>query len=247
MPLAIGNRQLAIENHQYLMSTLPDEHLRTEFNDWARAGKGESMERGHRPVGEQAIALMNLPVNASVLDLGCGSGWASRLMAQTAKEGRVVGIDISDEMVRVARESSLQFPNIEFQVASAEKLPFADGEFSHAFSMESLYYYVDIPQALREIARVLNTGGHFSCVVDLYEESKPSHQWIEQLKVPVQLLSTAQYRSLFKEAGFVNVEDRRIYDPTPVPDDYNGGSFKTREDLVEYRRMGSLLIRGEVG
>jgi ubiquinone/menaquinone biosynthesis C-methylase UbiE len=149
-------------------------------------------------------------------------------------------------MVRVARESSLQFPNIEFQVASAEKLPFADGEFSHAFSMESLYYYADIPQALREIARVLNTGGHFSCVVDLYEESKPSHQWIEQLKVPVQLLSTAQYRSLFKEAGFMNVEDRRIYDPTPVPDDYSGGSFKTREDLVEYRRMGSLLIRGEV-
>jgi hypothetical protein len=44
----------------------------------------------------------------------------------------------------------------------------------------------------------------------------------------------------------MNVEDRRIYDPTPVPDDYNGGSFKTREDLVEYRRMGSLLIRGEV-
>jgi ubiquinone/menaquinone biosynthesis C-methylase UbiE len=150
------------------MSTPPDERLRTEFNDWARAGKGESMERGHRPVGEQAIALMNLPVNARVLD---------------------------------PRESSLQFPNIEFQVASAEKLPFADGEFSHAFSMESLYYYADIPQALREIARVLNTGGHFSCVVDLYEESKPSHQWIEQLKVPVQLLSTAQYRSLFKEAG----------------------------------------------
>ena len=34
-----------------------DEQLRTEFNEWARAGKGESMERGHRPVGEQAIAL----------------------------------------------------------------------------------------------------------------------------------------------------------------------------------------------
>jgi ubiquinone/menaquinone biosynthesis C-methylase UbiE len=223
------------------------DYLRVEFNDWARAGKGESMERGHRPVGEQAIALMNLPANAHVLDVGCGSGWASRLMAQIAKEGRVVGIDISDEMIRVARESSKQFSNVEFQLASAEKLPFAEGEFSHAFSMESLYYYADIPNALNEIARVLDTGGHFTCVVDLYEESKPSHQWIEQLKVPVHLLSTARYRTLFEEAGFVKIEDRRIYDPTPVPDDYQGGSFQTREDLIEYRRMGSLLIRGEVG
>ena len=38
-----------------------DEQLRTEFNEWARAGKGESMEHGHRPVGEQAIALMKVP------------------------------------------------------------------------------------------------------------------------------------------------------------------------------------------
>jgi len=37
-----------------------DERLRLEFNDWARAGRGESMERGHRPTGEQAIDRMQL-------------------------------------------------------------------------------------------------------------------------------------------------------------------------------------------
>ncbi len=79
-----------------------DEQLRTEFNEWARAGKGESMERGHRPVGEQAIALMNVPADARVLDVGCGSGWATRLLADYAGKGRVTGIDISDEMVRLA-------------------------------------------------------------------------------------------------------------------------------------------------
>ena len=64
------------------------------------------MEKGHRPVGEQAIELMGIPSDARVLDVGCGSGWATRLMAEKAREGRVVGIDISDEMIRVARESS---------------------------------------------------------------------------------------------------------------------------------------------
>jgi SAM-dependent methyltransferase len=60
-----------------------------------RAGKGESMERGHRPVGEQAIARMNVLRDARVLDIGCGSGWATRLLADYASAGHVTGIDIS--------------------------------------------------------------------------------------------------------------------------------------------------------
>src|SRR6266516_1381985 len=105
-----------------------EERLRLEFNEWARAGRGESMERGHRPVGEQAIEKMSVPPDARVLDVGCGSGWASRLLAVKASAGRVVGIDISDEMIDLARDSSRQFKNIEFKVASAAALPFGDGE-----------------------------------------------------------------------------------------------------------------------
>jgi ubiquinone/menaquinone biosynthesis C-methylase UbiE len=223
------------------------ERLRLEFNDWAKAGRGSSMERGHRPVGEQAIHLMEIPDDGRVLDVGCGNGWATRLMAEQAPDGRVVGIDISDEMVDRARESSSSFSNVEFREASAEKLSFAEGEFTHAFSMESLYYYGNILRALKEIHRVLKSGGQFACVVDLYKESRASHQWIPELKVPVQLLSVAEYRSLFEKAGFVNVRDQRLYDPTPVPEDYAGGSFKTREDFLEYRASGSLFITGEVG
>jgi arsenite methyltransferase len=222
------------------------ETLRQEFNEWAQAGRGESMERGHRPVGEQAIALMNIPDNARVLDVGCGSGWASLLMAEKAASGKVVGIDISDEMVELARQSSRDLGNVEFRVASAESLPFTDREFTHAFSMESLYYYENMLAALKEIFRALDRSGQFVSVVDLYQENRPSHQWIEELKVPVQLLSTDQYVSLFEQAGFVNVQTRRVFDPRPVPDDYTSGSFKSREDFLEYRQAGSLMISGEV-
>lgn len=226
--------------------TLMDEELRTEFNEWARAGKGESMEKGHRPVGEQAIAQMNISSDARVLDVGCGSGWASRALAAIAFKGRVTGIDISDEMIRVARESSRSFPNVEFQVASAEQLPFNEDEFSHAFSMESLYYYRNLPKALSEINRVLKAGGLFVAVVDLYWENKATHQWIDNLNVPVELLSIEDYRSLFIDAGFVNIRDNRLFDPTPIPENYTGSSFKSREDFESYRRTGSLMISGEV-
>jgi ubiquinone/menaquinone biosynthesis C-methylase UbiE len=220
-----------------------DEPLRLEFNEWARAGKGDSMERGHRPVGEQAIARMNVSAEANVLDVGCGSGWAARLLAPGA--GHVIGIDVSDEMIRVAREQSINFANVEYEVASAENLPFPDNTFTHAFSMESLYYYADIGKALREIARVLHPGGLFVTVVDLYQENLPSHQWIKTLKVPVQLLTTAAYRSLLEAAGFINIRDERLFDPTPIPDDYVTGSFKSRADFVAYRKNGSLMLTAE--
>ena len=222
-----------------------DEQLRTEFNEWARAGKGESMEQGHRPVGEQAIARMQVGIEARVLDVGCGSGWATRLLADYAFKGRVTGIDISDEMVRVARESSTSYPNVDFEVASAEQLPFADDEFTHAFSMESLYYYKNLSRALSEIHRVMRAGGLFVAVMDLYLESEATHQWIDTLKVPVELLSIDDYHSLFIDAGFEKVRDRRIIDPRPVPDDYTGGSFKSREDFEKYRSAGSLMMSGE--
>lgn len=225
---------------------MKDDHLRVEFNEWARAGRGEGMEKGHRPVGEQAINRMGLTSEARVLDVGCGSGWATRLIAEQAPNGNVIGIDISDEMIELARSSSSSFSKVSFEVASAEKLPFPDGAFTHAFSMESLYYYSDVGSALREIARVLADRGRFVTVVDLYRENEPSHQWIPTLKVPVHLLSIQDYRGLLTEAGFVNVIDERLFDPTPVPDDYTGGSFKTRDDLVRYRENGSLMLSAEV-
>ncbi len=223
-----------------------DEHLRLEFNEWARAGRGEGMEKGHRPVGEQAIKLMRLPRDARVLDVGCGSGWATRLMAEMATDGHVVGIDISDEMVDLARTSSESFANVDYKVASAESLPFRDNEFTHAFSMESLYYYSNMLAALREIHRVIEDGGRFVTVIDLYLENAPSHQWIPTLNVPVHLLGIPDYCALFDETGFVNFKDERLRDPTPVPDDYSGGSFKSRDDYVLYKANGSLMLTAVV-
>ncbi len=221
-----------------------DERLRTEFNQWAEAGRGDSMEAGHRPTGEQAFALMEIGPDSRILDLGCGNGWASRTMALRAPAGRVVGIDIADQMVELARTESTAFDNVEFQVASAEQLPFPDDEFTHAFSMESLYYYHDPLRAAREVRRVMSTGGIFAAVVDLFVENEPSLLWVEKLAVPVHALSIEQYREMWSAAGFGQIEDRRLIDPAPVTETYSGEWFRSHEEYMQYRANGSLLIMG---
>jgi cyclopropane fatty-acyl-phospholipid synthase-like methyltransferase len=77
-----------------------DERLREEFNRWAEAGKGEGMEQDHLPITIPALARMDIHSTDNILDVGCGSGWLSRLLSQRVTEGRIVGMDLSDEMVR---------------------------------------------------------------------------------------------------------------------------------------------------
>src|SRR5580658_1271245 len=87
-----------------------DERMRREFNEWAEAGRGEEMENHHISITQQTLALMKLKPGERVLDLGCGAGWASRLLAQAVssadKPGQVIGLDVSDEMIRRARANS---------------------------------------------------------------------------------------------------------------------------------------------
>src|ERR1700675_623707 len=88
-----------------------DERLQQEFNRWADAGEGEKMERHHLDITEKTMRLMDLHPGERVLDLGCGSGWAARLLARMVGDGprgigEVVGVDVSDEMVRQARAES---------------------------------------------------------------------------------------------------------------------------------------------
>src|SRR5437763_7952443 len=65
----------------------PDEKLQREFNRWAAEGEGDKMQRHHLDITEKTIRLMNLRPGERVLDLGCGSGWATRLLARMVGEG----------------------------------------------------------------------------------------------------------------------------------------------------------------
>jgi ubiquinone/menaquinone biosynthesis C-methylase UbiE len=221
-----------------------DEKLREEFNRWAESGKGESMEEDHRAIVEPALALMRLAPDDNVLDIGCGAGWLARLIAPQVREGRVVGTDISDEMVRHARRNCVGLENAVFIVGGVDEVPWESNFFNEVISVESAYYWPDPAQGLREIFRVLREGGSAWIVINYYRDNLYCHQWGSLLAVPTHLLSADEWAKLFCDAGFVDVAHRRIVDPTPAPEVYNGRWFKDAAELYAFKQEGALLIHG---
>src|SRR5260370_2370953 len=81
------------------------QNLREEFNRWAEAGRGEGMEQDHLPITLPVLEKMSLEPTDNVLDVGCGSGWLSRRIAEKVPQGRVGGMDVSDQMFPVPRRT----------------------------------------------------------------------------------------------------------------------------------------------
>ena len=101
------------------------------------------MEHDHWPITRPALELMNIAPTANILDVGCGAGWLCRILAKQVPEGRVVGMDISDEMIHRARESSVALENLAFIVGGVDEIPWESNFFSRAISVESSYYWPD--------------------------------------------------------------------------------------------------------
>ena len=228
------------------MSIEPDlnEKLREEFNRWAEAGRGEGMEEEHLPIVLPVLDLMKLAPDENILDVGSGAGWLVRLLAERVPEGRVIGMDISDEMVRRARRKHVDAESSMFVVGAADEIPWDANFFTHAISVESAYYWPDPARGLREIHRVLREGGTAWILINFYLENPHSHQWAAHFATPTHLLSAGEWEALFHDAGFTNIAHRMIPDRTPAPESYTGRWFQDAAQLRAFRQTGALLIHG---
>jgi SAM-dependent methyltransferase len=218
------------------------EILRDEFNKWAEAGRGDGMEQDHLPITLPVLERMRLAPSNNVLDVGCGSGWLSRRIGKMVPEGRVVGMDISDEMIRIARRNSSDQHNLLFVVGEAAEIPWEPNFFAHAISVESAYYWPNPMAGIKEIFRVLKTGGSAWMLINYYRDNPHCHPWGALLAVQTHLLSAGEWSELFRQAGFATVEHERIADPSPTPETYTGRWFRDAAQLRAFKAEGALLV-----
>ena len=224
-----------------------EELLREEFNRWAEQGRGEEMEKHHISITEQTIRRMDLRPGERVLDLSCGVGWATRLMARMVGDGpagfgQVVGVDIADEMIRRARGASKDFDNVLFVWGSAQQIPWEENFFDKVLSVEAFYYYPDQERVLAELFRVMAPRGRLFILINLYKDNPYTLRWVEALNVPVHARSEAEYVELLRKNAFEDVKAERIPDETPTPEVYSGKWFRNAEELRDFKRIGALLL-----
>jgi len=221
-----------------------EEDLRQEFDRWAEAGRGEEMEREHGRIAEQMLDLMGFKPTDNVLEIGCGAGWLVRLVAARVPQGRVVGMDLADEMIRRARRKIADLENAVIILGGAEEIPWEANFFDKAVSVESAYYWPDPAGGLREIFRVLREGGSAWLLINYYRDNPHCHQWGPLLALPTHLLGAEEWAGLLEAAGFADVARRRIVDDTPVPEVYTGRWFRDAAQLRAFRTEGALLVQG---
>jgi SAM-dependent methyltransferase len=112
---------------------------------------------------EEYIGAMSFDADARVLDLGCGTGVASRAVARKPGfSGRVIGIDRSAYLIeaakRLAREEGIS-DKVEFEVGDSRSLGLPEGTFDAAIAHTLLSHVEDPLSVLREMARVVRPGG----------------------------------------------------------------------------------------
>jgi ubiquinone/menaquinone biosynthesis C-methylase UbiE len=152
-----------------------------------------------------------------VLDVACGTGVLARgVAARVGAEGSVVGLDINDGMLAVARRS---IAPIEWREGRAEELPFEDASFDAVVSQFGLMFFEDRAQALREMMRVLKPGGLMAVAVWDSLDHTPGYgamvallqrlfgdEAANRLRAPFVLGNKTSLQNLFAEAGIPNAD-----------------------------------------
>lgn len=124
------------------------------------AGRYDDISRSIADAIEHAVERLQPRAGEHVLDLATGTGWASRVIAQRFAGVKLIGADIADQMLEFARAAAArQQLAIEYRVADAEALPFADRELDAVISTFGVMFASKPERAAAELARVVKPGG----------------------------------------------------------------------------------------
>ncbi len=142
----------------------------------------------------------------TILDVACGTGEFERLLLAEYSSQQIVGVDISEKMLAIAKQKFSAYPQVSFHIASASNLPFDNDSFDVIVSANSFHYFDDPLASLKEMRRVLKPDGkviildwcrdYLTCkICDLIlKVFDPAHQ---------QCYTQNEFHRLLEEANFV--------------------------------------------
>ena len=203
-----------------------DSHREQTRATWNKsAGTYTKLLRYLEPYGFDLLARVDPKVRERCLDVATGPGEPAMSIARmVGKDGRVTGIDLSEEMVRLATRIAKErrIENVEFRVMDAEQMDFADQAFDLVVSRFGFQIFTNPEVAARETHRVLVPKGRIgatvwstaekaaalnSIVAPMLEFAKPDDT--RYLPAPFELGGSGALVKVFEAAGFHDAKEER--------------------------------------
>src|SRR5262245_422540 len=163
------------------------------------------LNRTSAPMNALTLEQLALAPDDHVLEVGFGGGDLIARMAPLTPQGRIVGVDFSPEMTAVCAKrfaSLIGAGRLELRCASVDALPCADGAFTGACTVNTVYFWPDPRAALAEIRRALRHGGRF---VAAFNPPATAGK-LPYTKHGFTLYEPEQVRALLENAKFRDVE-----------------------------------------
>lgn len=154
----------------------------------------------YQAIHKRLIEYVELPEYPNVLDLGCGTGRLLDRLATQFPNLSGTGLDLSTEMLRIARRQNRHRPRLLYVQGNSESLPFADSQFDAVFNTFSFLHYPEPEQVFSEVSRVLLPKGKFY-LVDFTFRGQTDTQHLAVSPGGIKLYSAIAREHLGKQVG----------------------------------------------
>ena len=126
------------------------------------------MNVSHEMLRRFAFSCVSWPEHLHILDIGCGGGAAIRELLEIAPDSVVEGIDYSQESVRQTAEYNADEigKRVFVRLGDVSNLPYESGSFDVVTAIETVYFWPDVPMAIRGIRRILKKGGRLMIICE---------------------------------------------------------------------------------
>lgn len=179
---------------------------------------GAAMNKSNASIYEMVIGMLDVKPADRMLEIGFGNGHFIPALFERAPAMHYTGLDISETMVREAtleNQDRISAGSVSLRLGQTEEMPFAAGAFTKVFAVNVLYFWDEPARALKEIHRVLETGGELLLGIR-------SKDTMRQLPFSVHgftLYNAEDARALMEANGFRVTEVRTEKEASRLPQD----------------------------
>jgi len=168
------------------------------------------MNKGHKPLTLWGLTHVKIEHHHIILDVGCGGGRTFNRLARLAPLGKVFGIGYSADMVKYSKKVNKKLiaeDRVEIVRGSVEKMGFSDHFFDLITAIETYYFWSTFSGALKEILRVLKSGGHLLMVNEMVKDGVYEVKYAKTIeKAHVHLVPLGETRDTLEAVGFEDVQ-----------------------------------------